>query len=262
MLCAVATAAAIWCGTRYRRVTQEYRELQAKRDENDRRPAVLSHEIRTPLSLVRGAAELLTEETPGPLNATQRMFVDTITDNTQVVIDMAEDFLLESRMNQGSLVVNAAPVDVRTIVADTAREVRRIMGTRIAVEASGGILPIVSDERLIRQMVWNLVNNAARHAGDDSVITVVVREKTTGGCLISVIDEGGGLTPQDLETIFTPFVTGSSRRPGSGLGMMIVKRIAQTLGGRIFIDTERGHGTAVVIDLPDRAPVAHPHSEK
>ncbi|MGO1286280.1 MAG: histidine kinase dimerization/phospho-acceptor domain-containing protein, partial [Brachybacterium sp.] len=59
---------------------------------------VLSHEIRTPLTLVKGAADLLAEETPGPLNATQRYFVDTIVGNTSLVVSMAEDFLLEARL--------------------------------------------------------------------------------------------------------------------------------------------------------------------
>lgn len=235
-----------------------YRSLQgtiSRQARDIEQPAVLSHEIRTPLSLVRGAAELLIEESPGPLNPTQHMFVATIADNTQVVIDMAEDFLLQSRMQSGTFTVTASPVDVRRIVADTAREVRRILGTSIAVDAVGGVLPITSDERMIRQMLWNLINNAARHAGDDGAITVAVRSTSSGGCLVSVSDAGGGLTLEDIANLFTPFVTGSSRRPGSGLGMMIVKRIAETLGGRVFVDSEPGAGTAVVIELPRVAPI-------
>ncbi|MFT3942611.1 MAG: HAMP domain-containing sensor histidine kinase [Ancrocorticia sp.] len=215
----------------------------------------MSHEIRTPLSLVRGAAELLAEETPGPLNPTQAMFVSTIAENTRLVIDMAEDFLLATRFHTGTVTVHPEPLDIRAIVSETAREVRRFLGTEIHVDAAGGILPMESDERLVRQMVWNLVNNAARHAGHDSVITLRIRERSEGGCLLSVIDDGVGLSDEEQRRLFEPFATGSSRRPGSGLGMMVVQQIVSALGGRIMIDSDTGVGTAVMIQLPARAPV-------
>ncbi|MFT0848569.1 HAMP domain-containing sensor histidine kinase [Actinomycetaceae bacterium L2_0104] len=250
-LCALTAAALAVLAWRYRAVHRENTELKQRVVELDRRPAVVSHEIRTPLALVRGAAELLAEETPGPLTQTQAMFVTTIADNTQLVIDMAEDFLLAARFEAGSVVVNAEPVDIRTVVAATARQVRRIIGTSIRIDASGGVLPIVTDERLVRQMVWNLVNNAARHAGPDSAISIQVRESSEGGCTISVTDDGSGMTEEDVHRLFTPFATGSSRRPGSGLGMMIVHDIAAALGGRLMIDTDEGRGTSIMVQLPE-----------
>ncbi len=250
-LCLPALAALAIVAWRFRTVRSESTELKQRVVELDRRPAVVSHEIRTPLALVRGAAELLAEETPGPLNPTQAMFVSTIADNSQLAIDMAENFLLAARFEAGSVLVKTEPVDIRAVVATTARHVRRIIGTPIRIDASGGVLPIVTDERLVRQMVWNLVNNAARHAGLDSAITIQVRESDEGGCTVAVIDDGTGLSEEDLGRLFTPFVTGSSRRPGSGLGMMIVQEIASALGGRIMIDTDEGRGTAIMVQLPE-----------
>lgn len=234
-----------------RRLVANLREAEKRVAEVEQRPAVLSHEIRTPLSLIRGAAELLAEQSPGPLNPTQEMFVSTILDNAQLVADMAEDFLLEARLESGLFVPALSVVDVRAIVAQTAREVRRVLSTSIAVEASGGVLPIISDEKLIRQMTWNLINNAARHANTEEPIIVRVREITGGGCTITILDSGKGLTDGDRESLFTPFATGSSRRPGSGLGMMVVKRIVDILGGQIMIGSEPGQGTTVVISLPN-----------
>lgn len=250
-LCSLAVAALGLMAWRQRAARREMARLEQRVVELDRRPAVVSHEIRTPLTLVRGAAELLAEETPGPLTSTQAMFVSTIADNAQLVIDMAEDVLLAARFEAGSVVVTAEPVDIRAIVATTARHVRRIIGTPIRIDASGGVLPIVTDERLVRQMVWNLVNNAARHAGAGSAIVVQVRESGGGGCTIAVIDDGKGLTEADLGALFTPFATGSSRRPGSGLGMMIVQQIVAALGGRIMIDSDEGRGTAIIVQLPE-----------
>lgn len=226
-------------------------ECEARLQELDRQPAVISHEIRTPLSLVRGAAELLAEETPGPLTPAQEMFVSTISDNTQLVIDMAENMLAISRLETGALPSHQELVDIRAVVSSCAREVRRILGTPIFVESSGGMIPIVTDETQVRQLVWNLVNNAARHAGADASVTVSVRAGDAGGCTISVMDRGSGMTDQDVDALFTPFSTGSTRRPGSGLGMMVVKRIAESLGGRVLVDTEVGSGTAIMVQLPE-----------
>lgn len=255
-LCVLSLVLFVILGWRHFLLRRQHRELEERIAELDRRPAVMSHEIRTPLSLVRGAAELLAEETPGPLNPTQAMFVSTIAENTRLVIDMAEDFLLATRFHTGTVTVHPEPVDIRAIVSETAREVRRFIGTEIRVDTVGGILPMISDERLVRQMVWNLVNNAARHAGDDSVITLRVRERSEGGCLLSVIDNGVGLSDDEQRRLFEPFATGSSRRPGSGLGMMVVQQIVSALGGRIMIDSDAGVGMAVMIQLPSRAPVS------
>lgn len=254
-ICLIAMLLAAMSLVRLRTLRRENRELRDQVAELDRRPAVVSHEIRTPLALVRGAAELLAEQTPGPLNATQAAFVATISDNTQLVIDMAEDFLLAARFEAGSVNVNPELVDIRGVVAEASRHVRRILGTPIRVDASGGVLPIVTDKRLVRQMLWNLINNAARHAGPDSAIQVQVRELADGGCTVAVVDDGKGLSEKELKKLFTPFATGSSRRPGSGLGMMIVREVAASLGGRIMIDTDEGRGTAIMVQLPGRAPV-------
>ena len=60
------------------------------------------------------------------------------------------------------------------------------------------------------------------------------------------------MSDADLDSLFTPFATGSTRRPGSGLGMMVVKRIAESLGGKVMVDTDVGRGTAIMVQLPER----------
>jgi two-component system OmpR family sensor kinase len=230
--------------------------LRACRDELTelrRHPAVVSHEIRTPLALVRGAAELLEEGTPGPLTPVQERFVGTISDNTQIVIDMAENMLTAAKFDSGTLRPGSDLVDLRAVVSTCAREIRRILGTPIHVEASGGMLPVLADENLIRQLVWNLVNNAARHAGDSATVFVTVREDPAGGCTLVVSDNGQGMDAEERRRLFSPFATGHGSRPGTGLGMMVVKRIAETYGGRVLVETDQGIGTSVVVVLPMRA---------
>ena len=217
-------------------------------------PAIIAHEMRTPLTLIRGAAELLEEETPGPLNETQRNFVATIQDNSSQAIDIAENFIANLKLNSPSGKLVVEEVDVRAVVADAAKQLRKITDLPIYVDARGGILPIWADKGMIRQVVWNLINNSARHAGKDAAITVRIENAEGGGAILSVSDDGAGIALDEQERLFKPFAAGTSRRPGSGIGMMVTKQIVERHGGRIMVDSLPGLGTVIVIALPKGTP--------
>ncbi|MBM7825010.1 signal transduction histidine kinase [Arcanobacterium pluranimalium] len=227
---------------------REVHQLKERNDYLEKRPAMISHEIRTPLSLVQGAAELLAEETPGPLNDLQRSFIETISENSRQAIDIAENFLIDLNMDTRPLQLQE--IDIRAIVADTAKEIRKIFSIRIDVDAAGGLLPIHADKQLIRQLIWNLINNAARHAHSEHPIIVRIENGEGSGAHISITDRGGGMNNQDLEKLFTPFSSGSTRRPGSGIGMMVSKKIVDVHHGKILVDSAEGIGTVIHILLP------------
>lgn len=250
ILLLVCCGAAAWLLAERRRQVLEIAKLKAELQAREKRPAIIAHEIRTPLALVRGAAELLAEQTPGPLNQRQVEFVETITENVQQVIDIAENFISHVRLDDNPRLQSQELVDVREVVYDAAREMRRITSVPIRVDARGGIVPIYTEPHLIRQLVWNLVNNSIRHAGDGAAVMVRITPSEDGGALLSIGDTGSGMTQEDLDTLFTPFATGSSRRPGSGIGMLVTRMIVQAHGGNIMIDSEAGYGTAILVSLP------------
>ena len=209
---------------------------------------LLSHEIRTPLALVRGAAELISEETPGPLTPTQRYFVDTIVQNTGQAISMAEDFLLDARLRHGATALEVVPTDLRVLVRDVVRELRRVSELSIHLDDRGEPLVARVDPGLIRQVIWNLVNNALRHSG-----STVVSVRIAGGdegAIISVSDDGRGMDPSQRQDLFTPFSSDAPGRSGTGLGMSITRRIVEAHGGRIVVDTMARRGTTVFTVLP------------
>ncbi|MGP7959228.1 sensor histidine kinase [Sanguibacter sp. A247] len=216
------------------------------------RSSVLSHEIRTPLTLVQGAAELLAEETPGPLNDHQRRFVDTIVDNCGQMIAMAEDLLTAARLEARLFELHLERTDVRALARQTVREMRRMHGVTVLLDSRGAPLWLDLDRNLVRQALWNLVNNAARHSGAEVTITVRI---TVGDddVLVSVADDGPGMTAAERDTLFLPFVVGGGPGRGTGLGMMITKEIVELHGGRIFVDTATRAGTVVLLTLPLRA---------
>jgi histidine kinase len=254
-LCAVVLALIV-CAvllTRSQRSLQRTRgelaRLRAFHEERTRRPNVLSHELRTPLTVVRGAAELLLDESAGPLNPDQKRFVQTIAENSNQVIEMASDLLAEASLESDLFNLRLEWVEMRQLVRECVAQLRRVHTSSIRMDNHGAPLRMQVDPRLMGQAVTNVVNNAARHAGEGVSILVRVTESEET-ITVSVSDDGTGMTPQDRALLFTPFATGGSRRPGTGLGMMITQRIVELHGGKVLVDTISRKGTTVFLTLP------------
>lgn len=231
------------------RTRGELARLRAFHEEQMRRPNVLSHELRTPLTVVRGAAELLLDESAGPLNPDQRRFVQTIAENSNQVIEMASDLLAEASLESDLFNLRLEWTEMRQLVRRCVAQLRRVHTASIRMDNHGAPLRIQVDPRLMGQAVTNVVNNAARHAGEGVSILVRVTESEET-VTVSVSDDGTGMPPQDRALLFTPFATGGSRRPGTGLGMMITQRIVELHGGKILVDTISRKGTTVFLTLP------------
>lgn len=228
------------------------RDLVKKRVE---RPNVFSHEVRTPLTLIAGAAELLAEESPGPLTARQREFVETIRVNAHQVIGLAEDLLAEARLDAQLFELRPEDVDLRVLVRDIVRDVRRIHPNAVRLDNHGAPVRVRADRSLLRQALWNLVNNACRHAGQSAEITLSVTHGEGQG-IVAVSDDGVGLSPEDRVSLFEPFVVGSAQEGGTGLGMVITERIIEQHGGHLLVDSIPGRGTTIFFVLPTAEEVA------
>ncbi|MFT3861587.1 sensor histidine kinase [Micropruina sp.] len=224
---------------------EQLRELVRSRLE---RPHVFSHEVRTPLTLIQGAAELLADEAPGPLNERQREFVTTIGSNAGRVIGLAEDMLTEARLDSPLFNMHVERIDLRQLVRTTVRDARRVHRVPIRMNNTGAPLVLHGDRQLIGQALWNLVNNSCRHAGADATITVSAT-RGEGEGILAVSDDGGGMTADERRELFTPFVR-SAESGGSGLGMMITERIIEQHRGRLLVDSIPGRGTTVFVTLP------------
>lgn len=241
----------------WRRLRRQQRENTMLRKVSNRplaSPNVLSHEIRTPLSLVAGAAELLDGEAPGPLTEAQRQFVDIITSNSKIVIDMAEDFLYEARIQAQLFQLHLERFDCRLLARELVEEIRNVQDTPIGLDSDTAPIWIMGDRKLLKQALWNLVNNAARHGGKDHGIRLRVAQNDSG-VFLSVSDSGKGLQLENPSELFTPFKTAPKSNNGVGLGLSITEKIVTLHGGRILIDTIENHGTTILVSLPVKPPV-------
>lgn len=262
LLLALGAAAALAAIARHRArlARAETQRLRTRVAEHAAPRDALAHEIRTPLSLIRASAELLAEETPGDLNEVQRRFVATILDNTEQAIVMAEDFLTQARLDHELFTLHLESVELRRLVRTLIQEMRRTVAAPMRLQEHGAPIRMVADRRLLRQAIANTVTNAVRHAGEHATITISVSSEEDTA-LITVADNGRGMTRAQREALFTPFRSQNSLEApvsrGVGLGMVVTKQILTLHGGSVLVDSLASRGTSVYLTLPIRPSVSN-----
>jgi len=253
---AIAFAAAVvllaWLLSRHARQKAEITRLRRIAEARADRVSVLSHEVRTPLAMIKGATDLLLEGKPGPLTRQQRIFLETISQNCERTIALAEDLLIQARIEAGLFRVELQPVDLKSVT----RQVVRDMGPLVARQNQSirleypQVLPrIHADPRRLRQVLTNLLHNASRHTSPGGHIYVSISENDQT-VVVSVTDDGAGMSADERRKLFEKFSSGRPLGNGTGLGLVIVKQIVELHGGRILVDTSLGRGTTFLFTLP------------
>lgn len=256
LVCVALCVLALVLRRRLIRLRADNEQLRGAVRHRMERPQIFSHEVRTPLALIQGATELLLEGTPGPLTERQREFIETIADNTSQMTQLSETMLTEARIEAQLLTLHRERVEVRSLVRQTISELRHFTRIPIELDNTGARINLDGDPALLRQALWNLVNNAVRHAGPGATITVQVSEADETA-VIAVTDDGAGMTESDRARLFQPFSSppGENDKHGTGLGMLVAQRVVSAHGGRLLIDTIDGRGTSILCALPLGSPV-------
>lgn len=203
-----------------------------------------SHELRTPITICRGHLEVLgTDPDPADVREAIAVVIDELARMGRIVEDMATLARVE---DPGFIRVE--PVDLDRFIGDVARAAEPLLDGRLRVgEVPTGAV-VRCDPQRMAQAVLNLLQNARRHAGAGPV-RLDVRE-VDGWWRIEVSDNGGGIAVGDEERIFRPFARGDSRAPGSGMGLAIVRGIAEAHGGRAGLDNRTGEGCTFWVMVP------------
>ena len=217
--------------------------------------STMSHELRTPIHAVLGYAEMLDDGAFGELNDEQREIVQRITDRARDQFELVAAVLDLSAMDAGRATVHAGPVPLAEVCAVVDREGRKAWSeSRLALawDVPADLPVLLSDAGKIKIVVRNLVANAVKFTGRGCV-TVRARA-ARDGVEIAVTDTGIGIAPEHREAIFAPFFqldgSESRRYEGSGLGLHIVKRLLDLLGGTIAVESEVGRGSTFRVWLP------------
>lgn len=219
--------------------------------------AVMSHEMRTPLNGVLGVLDLLegTELTPQ-----QRKYVAAAVNSGEILLHHINDVLDITRIEADRMVFDSAPVDLAALLRDT------VGVTAPIAEANGNSVSIsddlqgghyLTDEHRLRQILLNLLGNAAKFTSDGAIIAGIRRLEVNDGLEMiefAINDSGPGIAPKDRERIFEDFVTldpsYDRKTSGSGLGLAIVRRIAQAMGGEMGVGSSILGGARFWFRLP------------
>ena len=246
---------------------QRMAALRTIADEAQRNKAAfvarVSHEFRAPLNMIIGLAglmvdrpEVYAEELPPDLSAD----LEVIRRNSTHLAEMINDVLDLSQTEMGHLTLHRESVDLAEVVAEASQAVSPLIhkkGLRLEYNLPPGPLAVYCDRTRIRQVLLNLLSNAARFTENGSVTVAV--SSSEDEVVVEVKDTGPGIAPHALSHIFEPFYRApatSQNVTGSGLGLSISREIVHHHGGRIWVESESGQGTHFYFSLPTRPPMA------
>jgi len=219
--------------------------------------AVVSHEVRTPMNGVLGMARLLLETSLMP---EQRDFARSIVDSGEVLLVILNDLLDISKLESGKLEIETVPFDPRRMIDDTLK-IMASTAREKGLELSGNIadgLPnvLLGDANRVRQILTNLLNNAIKFTATGSVtVSVGGKMPDRGGCdfTLAVTDTGIGLSDKQADKLFAPYaqanVDVARRYGGTGLGLVICRRLAELMGGEIRLESTLGEGSTFTLML-------------
>ncbi len=217
--------------------------------------ATMSHELRTPLNSIIGFTGILLQGLAGELNAEQRKQMGMVQSSARHLLELINDVLDISKIESGQITVESRPFDLRELLQRVVASVEPMAagkGLELSLDMDASIGTIKSDERRVRQILINLLNNAIKFT--DSGFVRVHARSGDGRLAVEVQDSGIGIRADDIHTLFKPFHqvdTGLSRQhEGTGLGLAICRRLAVLLGGDVSVRSTWKSGSTFTMELP------------
>jgi signal transduction histidine kinase len=236
---------------------------------------MMSHELRTPLNVLLGYTSMLLEEETGSglvAPAERGEVLGRMLSCGQNLADLVEDTLSVLRLEAGAAALDLVPLGLGALFD----ELRQPLGPPGRAESRPGVgveerwivdpdLPaIVSDRRKLRQVVGNLIGNARKFTEAGHIEVRASRDPAGDGVRITVVDSGCGIAAEDLPYIFDLYRQAPSGRThdGCGIGLYIVRRYVEMLGGRVSCASAPGEGTTFTVRLPRSAEVTSVGTER
>ncbi|MEO8621357.1 MAG: ATP-binding protein [bacterium] len=229
--------------------------------------ARMSHELRTPLNSIIGFSKVLQRNKRGVLEATELSYLARIESNGIQLLTIINDILDLAKVESGRMEVLIAPVDLPSLVRETADSFAGMMvggDVELVLDVPASLEPLRTDTDKLRQVVTNLLGNAIKFTEKGTVLVRLLADGTgTRAWRLDVIDEGTGVPPSRQAAIFGAFEQGentiSRRFGGTGLGLSISKSICERLGFGLTVVSNDGMGStfSILFDSAARPPVRH-----
>ena len=249
-----------------RELEEANRQIQEANRLKSQFLANMSHELRTPMNAIVGFSKIVYRKAKGLLPPRQLENLERISQSTEILMNLINDILDLSKIEAGKLEMQPERFSVKTLVEGCVSTVSPMVkpGVELRTEVSEDLPPVYTDLPRLRQILINLLSNAAKFTAEGS-IAIAARPADSGHFALSVADTGIGIPTQALNYIFEEFrqVDGSTTRRygGTGLGLSISKKLVQMLGGTIQVESEVGKGSVFTLTLPLQCGLAHPPPE-
>ncbi|MBP2030286.1 signal transduction histidine kinase [Methanohalophilus levihalophilus] len=225
--------------------------------------STMSHELRTPLNSILGFSQILDAENFGSLNSKQKHYLGNISKSGTHLLQIINSVLDISRVESGTTELEYSRFNLVDLLDEATSLLYPIAASKcisLKVENNSNADYMVADEQRIKQILYNLINNAIKFTEEGGSVRLVASDE--GNMLrISVIDTGAGIPEEEFENIFLPFKQlaefATRRHGGSGLGLYIVKELVELHGGEIQVESEVGKGSTFTFTIPiDAKPTA------
>lgn len=209
----------------------------------------VSHELRTPLTSIKGWAETISNMQPG--EAGYKRGVDVIKSESDRLYNMVEELLDFSRMQNG-VTLKPEKLDLVAEVADIVlmmEQRAKLEGKQLIFNEPEMPVPVMGDKNRLKQVFVNLVDNAIKYSKENQNIEIEILLDSQNA-FVNIIDQGAGISAEDLENVKLKFYKGKGSVRGSGIGLAVVDQIAAAHGGSLTLQSEEGRGTTATVRLP------------
>ena len=218
----------------------------------------MSHELRTPLNAILGFAQLIESGSPPPTPDQQRS-LEQILKGGWYLLELINDILDLARIESGKLPLSIKPVSLAVVLRDCRAMVEpQALGREITLRFPQGAMPyhVSADLTRVKQVLINLLSNAIKYNRTGGTVAVACAPCAPGRIRISVTDSGAGLTPPQIAQLFQHFnrlgrETGAVQ--GTGIGLVVSKRLVELMGGSIGVSSTIGEGCEFSIEMPEAA---------
>lgn len=214
---------------------------------------LVSHEFRTPIGVILSSAQVLESYFDRLEPARRTEHLNDIAHAARHMAGLIDEVLLLGRIEAGKLAFQPRPVDLSAFCRRIADEVSQATGNRCSIDIAcpDHLPPALSDENLLRHVVGNLLSNAIKYSPPNDAVSVSLA-CIGRDAVLTIRDNGIGIPAEDQPRLFEVFYRGRNvgELPGTGLGLVIVKRCVEVHGGEVTLHSQTGRGTTVVVRLP------------
>jgi PAS domain S-box-containing protein len=219
--------------------------------------ANMSHELRTPLNAIIGFAELLHDERVGGLGDEQREFVGDILSSGRHLLTLINDILDLAKVEAGKMEFHPEPVDLTTFVDEVTSVLRAMVAKKrihLETHVDPDVASVVLDPIKLKQVLYNYLSNAIKFTPDEGRVTLRLLPEGEHEFRVEVEDTGVGIRPEDVGKLFTEFAqldaSSAKKHGGTGLGLVLTKRIVEAQDGRVGVRSVLGKGSVFSAVLP------------